>query len=75
MRDRPMRLTRPIHPMPEFVKDALVQRGLAEAYRSRPPYQRNDYIGWISRAKQRKTQEKRWHKCLTNLLPVTATWV
>lgn len=45
--------------MPEFIQKALIKRGLMEAYHSRPPYQRNDYVGWISRAKQRKTQEKR----------------
>jgi uncharacterized Zn finger protein len=65
--NKPIRLTRPIHPMPEFVKDALTQRGLMEAYLSRPPYQRNDYIGWISRAKQAKTQEKRLAQMLDEL--------
>ncbi|MBI2853646.1 MAG: YdeI/OmpD-associated family protein [Chloroflexi bacterium] len=67
MGDGPIRLTRPVHPMPEFVKDSIVRRGLLEAYRSRPPYQRNDYIGWISRAKQQKTQEKRLAQMLDEL--------
>ncbi|MDD5038497.1 MAG: hypothetical protein PHN78_04190 [Dehalococcoidales bacterium] len=53
MADKPTRLTRPIHPVPEFASSALNQRGLMGAYLSRPPYQRNDYIGWINRAMQR----------------------
>ena len=50
-------LRRPLHPMPDFVRKALVERGLMDAYLNRPPYQRNDYIGWIIRAKQEKTQQ------------------
>jgi hypothetical protein len=45
-------LSRPIHPMPDFVLQALTERGLMTAYRERPPYQQNDYIGWINRAKR-----------------------
>jgi hypothetical protein len=41
------------------VAAALVNRGLLDAYRARPPYQRNDSVGWILRAKQRATQERR----------------
>ena len=44
--------------MPDFIRDALLECGLMEAYRSRPPYQQNDYIGWITRAKRQATQEK-----------------
>ena len=46
------RLSRPRYPMPEYVKEVLVERGLWDAYKSRPPYQQNDYIGWITRAKR-----------------------
>ena len=53
--------------MPAFVKEALLQSGLMEAYRSRPPYQQNDYIGWISRAKREETQEKRLAQMLDEL--------
>jgi predicted GNAT family acetyltransferase len=60
-------LSRPIHPMPDFVRDALVERGLVEAYRSRPPYQQNDYIGWISRAKRPETRQKRLDQMLDEL--------
>ncbi|MFC1953359.1 YdeI/OmpD-associated family protein [Chloroflexota bacterium] len=52
-------LKRPINPMPEFVKKALEGRELMDAFRNRPPYQRNDYLGWIVRAKQEKTQQRR----------------
>jgi uncharacterized protein YdeI (YjbR/CyaY-like superfamily) len=53
--------------MPEFVRKALAARKLMAAYRSRPPYQRNDYIGWISRAKLKATQEKRLAQMLDEL--------
>ena len=38
--------------MPRFVEDALDEAGLMELYRERPPYQQNDYVGWIARAKR-----------------------
>ena len=34
--------TRPRHPMPDFIRDALNERGLMHAYRARPAYQQND---------------------------------
>jgi hypothetical protein len=37
------------------------------AYRSRPPYQQNDYIGWILRAKLKATQERRIAQMLEEL--------
>lgn len=60
-------LTRPINPMPDSVKQALQQRGLMSAYENRPPYQRNDYLGWIGRAKLVVTQEKRLQQMLDEL--------
>ena len=54
-----MPLTRPQHVMPAFVRDALAERGLAEAYAVRPSYQRNDYIGWIAGAKHEATRRQR----------------
>ncbi len=53
------RLTRPHYPIPAFVKKELVIHGLMKAYRNRPAYQQNDYIGWITRAKQETTKQKR----------------
>ena len=32
------RLKRPRHEMPEYIREALLARGLMDAYRSRPPY-------------------------------------
>jgi uncharacterized protein YdeI (YjbR/CyaY-like superfamily) len=59
--------TRPRYPMPDFIREALDSRGLMDAYRDRPPYQRNDYIGWITRAKQEGTKQKRLHQMLDEL--------
>lgn len=64
---RASRLVRPRHPMPRFVKNALNDRDLNEAYKSRPPYQRNDYIGWIMGAKLPATREKRLAQMLDEL--------
>lgn len=60
-------LKRPRHPMPAFVRDALNERGLMGAYRARPPYQRNDYVGWIARAKREETRQKRLAQMLAEL--------
>ena len=62
-----LRLKRPLYQMPDFVREALVERGLMEVYASRPPYQRNDYIGWIRRAKRQETKEKRLAQMLDEL--------
>ncbi|MCB9147195.1 MAG: YdeI/OmpD-associated family protein [Caldilineaceae bacterium] len=61
------KLKRPQHEMPDFVAEALVARGLMDAYKRRPAYQQNDYIGWIMKAKQKKTKEKRLHQMLDEL--------
>jgi uncharacterized protein YdeI (YjbR/CyaY-like superfamily) len=61
------RLKRPRYEMPDFVRDALVVSDLMEAYRQRPPYQQNDYIGWITRAKREETQQKRLTQMLREL--------
>jgi uncharacterized protein YdeI (YjbR/CyaY-like superfamily) len=60
-------MTRPRHPMPDFIHHALVQRGLVDAYHARPPYQQNDYVGWITRAKLPDTQRKRLEQMLDEL--------
>lgn len=58
---------RPRHPMPVFIKEALVGAGLMDAYKSRPPYQRNDYIGWIMQAKRPETRGRRLGQMLAEL--------
>jgi len=61
------RLKRARNSMPDFIKSALAQNNLMDAYRLRPPYQQNDYIGWITRAKRPETQEKRLNQMLDEL--------
>jgi len=53
--------------MPDFMRDSLDQRGLMDAYLARPPYQQNDYIGWIQRAKRIETKQKRLNQMLDEL--------
>jgi len=45
----------------------IARSKVMEAYRARPPYQQNDYIGWITRAKQPETREKRLKQMLDEL--------
>ena len=59
--------TRPRYEMPDFFRDALTERGLMEEYLTRPPYQQNDYIGWIARAQQEATKQKRLNQMLSEL--------
>ena len=58
---------RPRHAMPDFIQEALQKQGLMEAYLARPPYQRNDYIGWITRARLTPTRKKRLNQMLDEL--------
>ncbi|WP_417259568.1 YdeI/OmpD-associated family protein [Celeribacter sp.] len=62
-----MTLTRPKHPMPDEIRKAIEARGLMAAYEARPPYQRNDYLGWIARAKRDATKAKRLAQMLDEL--------
>lgn len=65
--EKPIRRSRERYPMPDFIRDALVAHDLTTAYDARPPYQRNDYIGWITRAKLPATQQKRLAQMLDEL--------
>jgi uncharacterized protein YdeI (YjbR/CyaY-like superfamily) len=58
---------RPRYEMPDFVRNALDENDLMKAYRARPPYQQNDYIGWITRAKLEATRQKRLDQMLDEL--------
>ncbi len=60
-------LERDIHPIPEFVTDALERESLIDAYYERPAYQQNDYIGWINSAKRDETKQKRLEQMLDEL--------
>jgi len=52
-------MTRQVYDIPDYVVAALVENDLWEQYRARPPYQQNDYIGWITRGKREETRQKR----------------
>jgi len=60
-------LKRPINRMPAWIRQAIVDAGLMEKYRSRPPYQRNDYLGWIIRPKQEATRHRHLEQMLREL--------
>ncbi len=65
--EKKSRLKRERYPMPDFIREALAGKKLTAAYDARPPYQRNDYIGWITRAKLPATQQKRLAQMLDEL--------
>lgn len=60
-------LKRERYPMPSFVKDALMKNGQMDKYLARPPYQQNDYVGWIARAKKEETKQKRLDQMIDEL--------
>lgn len=62
-----MALTRDINSMPDWIRSELVSRRVLAAYETRPDYQRNDYLGWISRAKLDATRRKRLDQMLDEL--------
>jgi len=62
-----MVLNRPLQPMPDDIDAALDRRGLRADYDARPPYQRNDYLAWIGRAKRPETRAKRLAQMLDEL--------
>jgi hypothetical protein len=53
------RLQRPLQSMPPDIEALLKQRRLEADYDARPAYQRNDYLGWIARARSQETRQKR----------------
>jgi hypothetical protein len=62
-----MTLTR--NKMPDYIREALTERNLMEAYRARPDYQQNDYIGslCVTGAKREETKQKRLAQMLDEL--------
>ncbi|KQZ33278.1 hypothetical protein ASD50_00295 [Mesorhizobium sp. Root552] len=60
-------LKRAINVMPQDVRALFDARGLAQAYAERPAYQRNDYLGWIARAKRAETRQRRVDQMLDEL--------
>jgi len=61
------RLKRDRYPMPEFFKQALLRENVMELYCLRPPYQQNDYIGWITRAVREETKQCRIKQMIDEL--------
>lgn len=53
--------------MPAEIKAALAGRDLTDDFYKRPPYQQNDYISWITRAKREETRQKRLGQMLDEL--------
>lgn len=62
-----MTLQRARNPMPDDIARRIEAAGLRTAWDARPPYQRNDYLGWIARAKRPETREKRIRQMLDEL--------
>lgn len=62
--DRPARAR---NPMPTDVRTALSRESLTAAYKARPSYQQNDYLGWIARAMRPETRQKRITQMLAEL--------
>jgi len=58
---------RPTNPMPDDVRDRLEAAGVVDDYDRRPRYQRNDYLGWIARAKRPETREQRIRQMIDEL--------
>jgi len=60
-------MKRPTHPMSDEVAQALQAEDLRDQYDARPWYQRNDYLGWIDRAKRSDTRIRRLRQMLDEL--------
>ncbi len=58
---------RPTNEMPPDVQSALEKAELMADYEARPRYQRNDYLGWIGRAKRAETRDQRIAQMLDEL--------
>ena len=67
MSDKKSKLKRIINPMPDYIATSLDKSGLMQAFKDRPAYQQNDYIGWIERAQREDTKHKRLTQMLYEL--------
>ena len=61
------KLKRKRYPMSDYIRKALERHKLMGLYSDRPPYQQNDYIGWITRAKLEVTRQKRLEQMIREL--------
>ncbi|NNE74586.1 MAG: YdeI/OmpD-associated family protein [Acidimicrobiales bacterium] len=53
--------------MPPDVEQELRDHAVMADYEARPHYQRNDYLGWIARAKRPETRAKRIQQMVDEL--------
>ena len=60
-------LKRPRAVMPAGIRRELDAAGLMQAFKDRPPYQRNDYLNWIARSVRPATKRKRIDQMLEEL--------
>ncbi len=60
-------LKRPLNRMPAWIRQAIVDAGVMDQYRRRPPYQRNDYLGWIISPKLEATRQRHLAQMLAEL--------
>ncbi|MEN3348227.1 MAG: hypothetical protein V7632_1862 [Bradyrhizobium sp.] len=60
-------LKRPRAAMPAGIRRELDAAGLMEAFKARPPYQRNGSLHWIARSVQPATRRKRIDQMLDEL--------
>ena len=49
------------------MRRSILNAGLMAQYRSRPAYQRNDYIAWITRGKLDATKQRRLGQMVSEL--------
>jgi len=67
MSEDSQKLKRKLNLMPDYIEKALRDNGVKQDYMARPAYQRNDYLGWIARAKKEETKQKRLNQMLYEL--------
>lgn len=60
-------LKRALYAMPDDIRETLIDNDVMGQYEARPPYQRNDYIAWIERAKRPATRQKRLAQMIDEL--------
>jgi uncharacterized protein YdeI (YjbR/CyaY-like superfamily) len=60
-------LRRALNELPDDIAALLAERRLRAAFEERPPYQRNDYLGWIARAKRSETRQRRLDQMIEEL--------
>jgi uncharacterized protein YdeI (YjbR/CyaY-like superfamily) len=56
-----------LHELPDFIKNTILEKNIHETWESLTPIQRNEYICWVTMAKQEATKEKRLRIMVENL--------